>query len=316
MYPSTSLGRPTAAPPPPPPTVRSSSSSASPEWTRVCQEYNLPVHVADCYAKIGIKTLYPWQLDCLRTTHALNDAGKNLVYCAPTGGGKTLISELIMLKTCLVMGRKAVFVLPFVSLVLEKERYWKKLLFYLNRSRSKGTTLRAKGFYGDQNIMTAGKYDVIICTIEKANTLINNFVLNGRIDRIGCIVLDEMHALGESFNGYLLEILVSKVLFLEARAKEFLLQQYQGSRSHYNGSAMTNGHGLATSLPAAFARVRIQIVAMSATVGNKSIQIHIIPIILDRSETVVKTLNLLVINQGQDLAFYFYKPLTEPTWSR
>ena len=265
MYPN-SLTRPTTAP-----------TTSSSEWTRVCQEYNLPVHVADCYAKVGIKTFYQWQLDCLRTTRALNDNGNNLVYCAPTGGGKTLISELIMLKTCLVMGRKAVFVLPFVSLVAEKERYWKKLLFYLNRTRSKATKLSAKGFHGDQSIMSAVKHDIIICTIEKANALINSFVLNGRIDRIGCIVLDEMHALGESFNGYLLEILVSKVLFLEARAKEFLLQQYRGSQSYQNGTALSNGHGLATSLPAAFSRVRIQIVAMSATVGNKSIPIYIIP---------------------------------------
>ena len=262
MYPnSTSFAR-------PPPTAQTTTPS---EWTRVCQEYNLPPHVADCYAKIGIKTFYPWQLECLRTTHALNDHGKNLVYCAPTGGGKTLISELIMLKTCLIMGRKAVFVLPFVSLVSEKERYWKKLLFYLNRTRSKTTKLKVKGYHGDQSIMTAVKYDIIICTIDKANTIVSNFVMNGRIDRIGCIVLDEMHALGESFNGYMLEILVSKVLFLEARAKEFLLQQYRGSRSHQNGSILTNGQGITTSLPAAFSRVRIQIVAMSATVGNKSI---------------------------------------------
>ena len=78
------------------------------------------------------------------TTSVLSNG--NLVYCAPTGGGKTLIAEFAILKTVLVTRKKAVFVLPFVSLVLEKEKYFKKLLHQINRSRGKMNKVQLLSF--------------------------------------------------------------------------------------------------------------------------------------------------------------------------
>lgn len=101
----------------------------------VCNSLGIPVEVIDSYIKMGISTLYDWQVKCLFNTKVLING--NLVYCAPTGGGKTLIAELAILKTVLVSQKKAIFVLPFVSLVLEKEKYFKKLLLQINRTRGK-----------------------------------------------------------------------------------------------------------------------------------------------------------------------------------
>lgn len=71
--------------------------------------------------------LFHWQRECLYSTSALR--GGNLVYCVPTGGGKTLVAELVILKTVLQLKKQAIYVMPYVSLVQEKEKYVLLILF-------------------------------------------------------------------------------------------------------------------------------------------------------------------------------------------
>lgn len=52
----------------------------------------------------------------------LSPQGQNLVYVAPTGAGKTLVSEALLLRTLVTARRDALFVLPYVALVHEKVR--------------------------------------------------------------------------------------------------------------------------------------------------------------------------------------------------
>lgn len=42
----------------------------------------------EAYVEDQVRELYPWQIDCLRSEGVLE--GKNLIYSAPTRGGKTL----------------------------------------------------------------------------------------------------------------------------------------------------------------------------------------------------------------------------------
>lgn len=37
--------------------------------------------------------------------------------------------------------------------------------------------VRVKGYFGDTSVMTADREGIILCTIEKANGLLNNFIV-------------------------------------------------------------------------------------------------------------------------------------------
>ena len=203
----------------------------------VAKTLQLPQEVRQTYASNGVKKLYDWQLECLFCTGVLD--GKSLVYCAPTSGGKTLISELILLRNVLIFKKQAVFVLPYVSLVLEKSIHFKKLLKSYNKTKGITDKIIVKAYYGDVTGKKGFRFGhIIICTIEKANSVINTIITKSSANTIGCVVIDEMHTLGDQFNGFLLEILISKLRLLEIKSRN--------TPEYY----------------------KIQLIGMSATVGN------------------------------------------------
>ena len=173
----------------------------------ICKCMRLPQEISQSYIEMGVRNVYEWQYDCIVQTGVA--AGNSIVYCAPTSGGKTLVSELIINRTATHLRKRAIFVLPFVSLVLEKENYFKRLLRRYFRSCNKFNRFKIKSYHSDINGYRIKNDElIIICTIEKANVIVNSLIGRGLGHTIGCVVIDEMHTLGDSFNGYLLEILV------------------------------------------------------------------------------------------------------------
>ncbi|KAM8819926.1 DNA polymerase theta [Eudromia elegans] len=179
--------------------------------------------------------MFEWQAECLMLGQVLE--GKNLVYSAPTSAGKTLVAELLILKRVLETRKKALLILPFVSVAKEKKRYLQALFQEVG--------VQVEGYMG--SISPAGRFsalDVAVCTIEKANGLINRLIEEKQMDSLGMVVVDELHMLGDSHRGYLLELLLTKVrYFTETVVKR---------KAKMNGPGFTG----------------IQIVGMSATLPN------------------------------------------------
>ncbi|GET88811.1 DNA polymerase theta, putative [Leishmania tarentolae] len=238
--------------------------------------YDLPREVGHFYAtKRGVTSLYEWQHDVLTRPEVRQ--GSSFVYSLPTSGGKTLVAELSLLR-CVLNRRKSCFlVLPFVSLAEEKTMALQPL--------ATGFDFNVDGHYGSSGrFPLCGAPAVYVCTIEKANSLLNHMLEEGRTDEIGAVVVDELHMVGEPRRGATLELFLSKVLvihFSRQRKRDGVVapatQSRCGSSDARSGlpeelkDAEENLHESAIAVDTAKAvddPGPLQIIGMSATVPN------------------------------------------------
>ncbi len=146
----------------------------------------------------GVKKLFPPQK--LAIERGLF-SDRNMVVAVPTASGKTLIAELAMLRE-VIQGGKCLYVVPLRALASEKYecfRDWEKIGLKV------GITT---GDYESKDEWL-GDCDIVVTTAEKADSLIRNKA--GWIDRVSCLVVDEVHLLDSAKRGPNLEILISKM---------------------------------------------------------------------------------------------------------
>jgi len=117
---------------------------------------------------------------------------KNLVYCVPTSGGKTLVAELMIMREMLLNKKDALFVFPFVSIVQEKIRSLISFSFELDFVIEEYANDK-----GSIPVRKRKKPCLYIATIEKAHLLLTCLLEEKRLNEIGMIVVDELHMLGD-----------------------------------------------------------------------------------------------------------------------
>ncbi len=167
--------------------------------------WDIPQRVLDQYAMRGVTAMFPWQAECLSIPGILE--GRNLVYSAPTSAGKTLIAELLALKCALELQKKVILVVPFVSIAQEKCNYLQQVL--------ESSGVKIGGFIGSQSPDGGfASVDIAVCTIEKANSLVNHLLEENTTHFLGLIIVDELHMVGDPYRGYLLELLLTKLLYI------------------------------------------------------------------------------------------------------
>lgn len=145
--------------------------------------YALPDSLVENLRCLGISEIYPWQKQCLMGPGLLTGQ-KNLVYTAPTGGGKSLVADILMLKRVLESRKaKALLILPYVALVQEKVRWLRNVVEGIKRQpvdddapekqrlwqkRPDEDNIRVVGFFGGGKIRAMwSDFEIGVCTFEK-----------------------------------------------------------------------------------------------------------------------------------------------------
>eukprot|EP01121_Diplochlamys_sp_Union-15-3_P002477 TRINITY_DN12185_c0_g1_i1.p1 TRINITY_DN12185_c0_g1~~TRINITY_DN12185_c0_g1_i1.p1 ORF type:complete len:435 (-),score=58.81 TRINITY_DN12185_c0_g1_i1:22-1326(-) len=122
-----------------------------------------------------------------------------------------------MIRTVSRFHKRALFIQPFVSVVTEKLKYLKKIFSPLN--------VTIVGYHGNQS----GNFfdeddvpDIAVCTIEKANSLVTRILEANRVDDIGLLIVDEIHMISDEDRGYLLELLITKLLYANSKKLQII----------------------------------------------------------------------------------------------
>ncbi|MGW8986213.1 DEAD/DEAH box helicase [Streptomyces parvus] len=127
----------------------------------------------------------------------------HLVVVAPTGAGKTPIGMVAALEAY-ARGRKAAWLVPQRSLTDELDRE-------LQLWRSRG--LRVVRLTGEAAVDTEliRSADVWVATTEKFEAICRAGSLRDSLAEVGCLVVDEIHLLGDPTRGAVLEALLARV---------------------------------------------------------------------------------------------------------
>jgi helicase len=176
-------------------------------------DLELPEAVTTILSSTGINTLYPPQVEAIRAG-ALQ--GENLVLASPTASGKTLIAELCAIKHILDHGGKVLYLTPLRALTSEKYQDFRK---YSSVKKSSGYPISIGISTGDYDSADPwlGRYDVIITTNEKCDSLLRH--RPSWINTISLIVADEIHTIMDADRGPTLEVTLTRLLEVNPQAQ-------------------------------------------------------------------------------------------------
>jgi DNA polymerase theta len=150
-------------------------------------KFGLPSSLVANFAAAGVCNIYPWQASCL-LGQGLLEGKRHLIYTAPTGGGKSLVADVLMLKRIIENPScKAILVLPYVALVQEKLKWLRRIVQDVEKHQDQEIshndggdcrwkrvqrTIRVSGFFGGSKTTASwADTDIAVCTIEKVRTL-------------------------------------------------------------------------------------------------------------------------------------------------
>lgn len=166
-------------------------------------EYGIPQKLIQIFREKGIVELFPPQEEAIK--RGLLELRKNFLVAVPTASGKTFIAELLILKSLLERGGKALYIVPLKALASEK---FEELKLYESLGLKIGV---ATGDYDSSSEWLSG-YDIIVTTSEKADSIIRHRA--SWLHQIRCVVADEIHLINDPERGATLEVTIARLMHL------------------------------------------------------------------------------------------------------
>lgn len=136
----------------------------------------------------------------------------HVMVVAPTSSGKTLIGEVAALRSIVTDGRPAVWLLPARALAAE-------VAAIARRWNAHG--IRTIELTGETNMSSDAvkRAQLWVATTEKFEALYRRASLKDVIGRIGCLIIDEVHLVGDPTRGATLESLIARLRVAEGRTR-------------------------------------------------------------------------------------------------
>ncbi|MBL7160161.1 MAG: DEAD/DEAH box helicase [Candidatus Aenigmarchaeota archaeon] len=166
---------------------------------------NLKGKIPDRFLEIlekNIKELNPVQEKAVKA--GLLDLESSFVIASPTASGKTLLSELMMIKAILEKKCKAIYIVPLKALANEKYNSFKK------KYEPLGIKVAISTGDMDSSDSWLANYDLIILTSEKTDSLLRHKTL--WMANVGVAVIDECHLINDPGRGPTLEVTITKLM--------------------------------------------------------------------------------------------------------
>ncbi len=162
--------------------------------------HDMDSRTAEFLGSLGIKKLYPPQAEGMRAALM----GDNLVLAVPTATGKSAVAYAAAAE-CAFAGKKALYMVPLRALASEK---------FEELSRLERYGLRVGLSVGDYDAPDPRleDTDIVVATAEKADSMLRHKV--AWLDKLGLVVSDEVHLIGEPDRGPTLEVLLARFMAL------------------------------------------------------------------------------------------------------
>lgn len=136
----------------------------------------------------------------------------HVMVVAPTSSGKTLIGEVAALRSIILEDRPAVWLLPARALakeVAETAERWQRLGI-------KSVELTGETNLSSERVRSAQLW---VATTEKFESLYRRRSLSSFLDTVGCLIVDEVHLVGDQERGATLESLIARLRTSEGRTR-------------------------------------------------------------------------------------------------